>query len=64
MARDASLARNQLGDGMAFLAPHGGGIAVIGDAFAAVPGLEGAYLSGVAMAEQLAQVPELRALPI
>ena len=58
------LARNQVGDGMAFPAPNGGGIAVIGDAFAAVPGLEGAYLSGVAMAEQLAQVPELRALPI
>jgi len=58
------LARHQVGDGVAFPSPQGGGIAVIGDAFAAVPGLEGAYLSGVAMAEQLSHVPELRALPI
>jgi hypothetical protein len=58
------LPRNQLGDGLAFPSPRGGGIAVIGDAFASTPGLEGAYLSGVAMAEQLSHVAELRAQPI
>lgn len=49
------LARDQLGEGVTFVAPGGAGLAVIGDAFAHDPGLEGAYLSGVAMAEQIAE---------
>lgn len=49
------LARDLLGDGVALVAPAGAGLAMIGDAFASDPGLEGAYLSGVAMAEQIAE---------
>lgn len=54
-------AEDQMPAGQAFIAPGGAGVAVIGDAFACDPGLEGAYMSGVALAEQLARAPEIRA---
>lgn len=39
-------------------APGGGTLLIIGDAFGTQPGVEGAYLSGVAAGEQLARAPE------
>uniref|UniRef100_A0A832I687 FAD-dependent oxidoreductase n=1 Tax=Eiseniibacteriota bacterium TaxID=2212470 RepID=A0A832I687_UNCEI len=56
------LAADLLGDGVSLVAPGGAGLAVIGDAFASDPGLEGAYLSGVAMAEQIAEAALERGL--
>ncbi len=44
-----------------FHPPALGTIAVIGDAFAEAPGLEGAYMSGIATGEMLAVLPDLAA---
>ena len=35
-------------------------VALIGDAFASDPGVEGAYMSGISMGEQIASLPEVR----
>ena len=53
------LERHQLGDPVVFLGPGECGVAMIGDAFARDPGLEGAYMSGLALAEQIRVVPGL-----
>jgi len=55
------LERHQLGDPVVFNGPDGCGIALIGDAFARDPGLEGAYMSGIALAEQIRAVPGVAA---
>lgn len=51
------LERHLLGDPVVFLGPHECSVAVIGDAFARDPGVEGAYMSGIALAEQIRAVP-------
>lgn len=51
------LERHQLGDPVVFMGPRECAIAVIGDAFARDPGLEGAYMSGLALAEQIREAP-------
>ncbi len=48
-----------LGRPAVFHPPTGGTIAVVGDAFAVTPGLEGAYMSGIATGEMLAVLPAL-----
>ncbi len=50
-----------LGRPAVFHPPSGGTIAVVGDAFAVTPGLEGAYMSGIAAGEMLAVLPDLEA---
>ncbi len=45
---------DRIGDPLGFESPRGGRVAMIGDAFASVGGLEGAYLSGIQMGEQIA----------
>lgn len=55
------LERHQLGDPVVFLGPGGCAVAVIGDAFARDPGLEGAYMSGIALAEQIREAPGVTA---
>lgn len=47
------LERHLLGDPVVFLGPRECAVAMIGDAFARDPGLEGAYMSGLALAEQI-----------
>jgi renalase len=39
--------------------PRGARLALIGDAFASIGGLEGAYLSGIQMGEQIADLPDV-----
>lgn len=51
------LERHQLGDPVVFMGPSECAVAAIGDAFARDPGLEGAYMSGIALAEQIREVP-------
>lgn len=51
------LERHQLGDPVVFRGPRDCAVAAIGDAFARDPGLEGAYMSGLALAEQLREAP-------
>ncbi len=41
---------------------RGGVVALCGDAFAEDPGLEGAYLSGISLAEQIGTLPRVRRL--
>lgn len=48
-----------LGRPAVFHPPTGGTIAVVGDVFGVTPGLEGAYMSGIAAGEMLAVLPEL-----
>jgi predicted NAD/FAD-dependent oxidoreductase len=48
--------RDQVGDPVGFESPGGARVAMIGDAFASTPGLEGAYLSGIQMGEQVAML--------
>ncbi len=43
-----------------FESRRGGRVALVGDAFGGAPGLEGAYLSGIAMGEQIATLPRAR----
>ncbi len=45
---------DRLGDPVAFESPRGARVALIGEAFAPAGGLEGAYLSGIQMGEQIA----------
>lgn len=49
---------DQLGMHAVFNATAGGTLLMIGDAFAVDPGLEGAYMSGIAAGEQIALMPE------
>ncbi|MFI5370798.1 MAG: hypothetical protein ACHQ52_04500, partial [Candidatus Eisenbacteria bacterium] len=51
---------HSLGDLVTFESPDGACLSLCGDAFAAAEGLEGAYLSGVALAEQIATLPRVR----
>jgi len=51
---------HSLGDTMNFESPDGGCVSLCGDAFAAANGVEGAYLSGVALAERIATLPRVR----
>jgi hypothetical protein len=46
--------RDRVGDPVAFESPRGARLALIGEAFATAPGVEGAYLSGIQMGEQIA----------
>ncbi len=48
---------DRLEDPVGLESPHGGRLALIGEGFASVGGLEGAYLSGIQMAEQIAELP-------
>jgi hypothetical protein len=48
------------GDLLTFESPAGACVSLCGDAFAAADGLEGAYLSGMAIAEQIATLPRVR----
>jgi renalase len=52
-------AREILGEAAVFESPQGGRVVVIGDAFAQDPGLEGAYMSGISVGEQIATLPEV-----
>jgi renalase len=49
-------ARDRFDDPVAFESGRGGRVALIGEAFASAGGLEGAYLSGIQVAEQIAGV--------
>ena len=49
-----------LGESPVFESPRGGRVVVIGDAFARDPGLEGAYMSGISVGEQVATLPSVR----
>jgi renalase len=49
-----------LGDLLTFESSSGACVSLCGDAFAAADGLEGAYLSGVALAEQIGTLPRVR----
>ena len=51
---------DSLGDLMTFESSRGASVSLCGDAFAAAHGLEGAYLSGVALGEQIATLPRVR----
>jgi len=53
---------HSLGDLLTFESPAGACVSLCGDAFAAADGLEGAYLSGVALAEQIATLPRVRGM--
>ncbi len=48
---------DRLSDPVAFESPRGGRVAMIGEGFAPVGGLEGAYLTGVQMGEQIGTLP-------
>jgi hypothetical protein len=52
-------ASDMLPDPVAFESPRGGRVALVGDAFGLDPGLEGAFMSGVAMGEQIATLCRL-----
>ena len=52
--------RDSIGQPMVFESPRGGRLALIGDAFANDAGLEGAYMSGLSIAEQIATLPAVR----
>ena len=51
---------DQLNGPVAFESDGGARVMLAGDAFAADPGLEGAYLSGIAVGEQIAVHPEVK----
>jgi predicted NAD/FAD-dependent oxidoreductase len=51
---------DSLGDLLTFETQSGACVSLCGDAFAAADGLEGAYLSGMALAEQIATLPRVR----
>jgi predicted NAD/FAD-dependent oxidoreductase len=51
-----------LGDLLTFESPAGACVSLCGEAFAAADGLEGAYLSGMALAEQIATLPRVRGM--
>lgn len=47
------------GEVVTFESPGGGCVSLCGDAFAAQTGLEGAYMSGIALGEQIATLPRV-----
>jgi len=49
-----------LGEVVTFESAAGACVSLCGDAFADVPGAEGAFLSGMAVAEQIATLPRVR----
>jgi predicted NAD/FAD-dependent oxidoreductase len=49
-----------LGEVVSFESPGGACVSLCGEAFADVPGAEGAFLSGMALAEQIATLPRVR----
>jgi predicted NAD/FAD-dependent oxidoreductase len=49
-----------MGEVVTFESPAGGSVSLCGDAFAAQTGLEGAYMSGIALGEQIATLPRVR----
>jgi len=51
-----------MGEVMTFETQRGGCVSLCGDAFAAQAGLEGAYMSGIALGEQIATLPRVREL--
>ena len=51
-----------MGEVVTFESPRGACVSLCGDAFAAQPGLEGAYMSGIALGEQIATLPRVREL--
>jgi predicted NAD/FAD-dependent oxidoreductase len=52
--------RDLLRQPMVFESPRGGRVALIGDGLACDAGLEGAYLSGLSMGEQIGTLPAVR----
>jgi renalase len=51
-----------MGEVVTFESPAGACVSLCGDAFAAQPGLEGAFMSGIALGEQIATLPRVREL--
>lgn len=49
-----------VGDVMTFESPDGAAVSLCGEAFAPHPGIEAAYISGVAIGEQIANLPHVR----
>jgi predicted NAD/FAD-dependent oxidoreductase len=49
-----------MGEVVTFESPRGACVSLCGDAFAAQPGLEGAFMSGIALGEQIATLPRVR----